>query len=54
MKTLSKVLTVLFIISAHSATVDYATNAVWESSCTVAPRWSPVTIDPSDKICENT
>jgi len=54
MKHLSKVLIALLVISAHTATVDYSTGATWEADCTVAARYSPVTIDPSDKICENT
>ena len=54
MKHLSKVLIVLFVISAHSVTLDYATSTTWEATCNVAARCSLVTIDPSDKICENT
>jgi len=54
MKILSKVLIALFVISAYSATVDYSTGATWETTCVNTARFSPVTIDPSDKICENT
>ena len=54
MKHLSKVLIALFVISAYSTKVDYSSAASWEVDCTVAARHSPVTIDPSDKICENT